>query len=122
MSNILSFSGHVVKTQTMADKSVRIWLDTAKEMIDPNELAQLFTLSEEVVSIGVKVGQFKDEELLQLPEPKAEPGEKSQAERLKAVLFVWHKQMGGTLETWPNFYKGKTETLIQSIKDKLEPE
>ncbi len=59
-----------------------------------------------------------------LVEVKAEFDEKRPSERLRAVLFVLHKQL--TLKhqiaiSFDEFYKNQMSSTIQSYKDQLEP-
>lgn len=59
-----------------------------------------------------------------LVEVKAEFDEKRPSERLRAVLFVLHKQL--TLQhkievSFDSFYLSQMQRLIQSVKDQLEP-
>jgi len=59
-------------------------------------------------------------------ESEAEP--KSKAQRLRAVLFVWWKQSkkqeyeGRPSTTFEEFYHMKMDSIIQKVKDTLEPE
>jgi hypothetical protein len=46
--------------------------------------------------------------------------DKSPSERLRAVLFVYWKQLGGT-GSFNEFYKSKIDKWIDAIKERLEP-
>lgn len=51
--------------------------------------------------------------------PKEFRNEKSQSQRLRAVLFLWWQQDGSKGE-FESFYRQKMETIINWVKDKLE--
>jgi len=119
MTDIITFNGHVKSISTKADRSVKIVIETATELTDPMELAEMFSLSDDVVSFGLKRGHFTKDELLNIPEPQTDyRGEKSEGQRLRAVLYRWWERKGK-----PNdfnlFYKQNMERVIDQIKDKL---
>ena len=54
-----------------------------------------------------------------IPDEDAEENKKP-SRRLRATLYVLHKQNGGTDETWESFYREQIEKIITHIKSKLE--
>jgi hypothetical protein len=73
-------------------------------------------------TLAFKIGDFTDEELLDLPEVKPEfANSKSPSERLRNVLFVLHKQQGGMPEDFEAWRIQKMEQIIEFYKAKLEP-
>jgi len=53
-------------------------------------------------------------------ESEAEP--KSKCQRLRSVLYVWWKQAKPPNGTFQDFYDRKMESIIDKVKDALEPE
>ena len=60
-----------------------------------------------------------DEPNIDLVEVKSEVNTKTQAQRIRSVLYLWWESLGkqGDFET---FYKQKTENIIEQIKQKLD--
>lgn len=56
-----------------------------------------------------------------IPKEDAEPGTKSQSQRLRDVIFILWKQKGGKGD-FETFYRVYLEKLIELTKSKLEPE
>lgn len=65
---------------------------------------------------------FSPSQELEAPsEPPAEfRNDRSPSQRLRAVIYVWHQQSKSDIP-FEQFYCDKIETVIQWIKDKLEP-
>lgn len=55
-----------------------------------------------------------------IPTDDAPSDMKSQSQRLRAVLFLYHKQQGGKNEDFQPFYNLKMEQFINKVKDQLE--
>lgn len=116
---MIIFQGNIDGVKTRKDRSVKIELVTALEMTNPEEMAKLFSLSNEAVSIAMKVGHISDEEALNIPEPQKDyREEKSPSQRLKAVWYLLWKQQGeqGDFDT---YYKRSMNRVIDQIKEKL---
>jgi hypothetical protein len=65
--------------------------------------------------------RIQPENLVNLPEIKPEfKNEKSPAQRLKSILFVYWNQ-NGSKGDFEDFYKDYIEKIIESIKEKLNP-
>ncbi len=62
-----------------------------------------------------------EDEMVDIPDEKADPmtGTKTQAQRLRAALYVLWKQRGGTGNS-EDFYRSYMENIIDQIKSKLE--
>ena len=66
-------------------------------------------------------GILTDEEKKAIDGASIELNGKTQSERIRNVLFVLNQQENGG-ENFDEFYKSKTEELIQHFKNKLDPE
>lgn len=109
----------VVKVETKANRSLRIVCDTQENMTDEN-MARVMALYE-------KYGHWvflpderevQPEDVVDLPPLPKREDEKSPAQRLRAVLFVYFKQKGepGDFES---FYNTQVGRFIEAIKEKL---
>jgi len=104
----------ITKVQTMADGSIQTVASHPE--LPPKEMATLFELRK---SQGWWL--FSENPLTEqdVPEEKAQVGEKTQAQRLRAVLHVLWEQRGrqGTSET---FYRTNMENIINQVKEQLD--
>lgn len=116
---IVTFTGQIQKIESRADRSVKLTIVTSTEVNNPQELAKIFSMADEVVGVGIKEGHMTTVELLDLPEPDPEfKGDKTPAQRMRAVLYRWWEGKGkpGDFEM---FYKTQYERLIDQVKEKL---
>lgn len=104
----------ITKIETLADRSIKMSVSTP-ELVD-DEMAKLFGLR---MLSGWFL--FSENPLTEqdVPDEKAQVGEKTQAQRLRAVLHVLWEQRGrpGTSET---FYRTHLENIINQVKEKLD--
>jgi|SRR3990167_197872 len=118
-SEIIIFQSHIGGVQTRQDRSIKVTLITALEMTDANELARLFSLNDQVVTVCLKTGMVTDADALALPEPEPDfRGEKSPAQRLRGVLYHLWEQEGKKGDFELN-YRRHMERLITRAKERL---
>ena len=105
--------------KSMADGGIRVFVDTQELTAD--QMAKLFQFKGELVKfVLASEGTKITEQDLEIPDEILEyKGEKSKSQRLRAVLYKWWEQ-GKQTNTFEEFYKIKMETLIDTIKNKLE--
>lgn len=111
----------VTKVETMSDGGVRVVVDT-QEITDPGELAKLFRLKKG--SIGhflFKAAEITAEDVPDEDAAMEEGEKKSPSQRLRAVLFVYWKDVKGGKGDFNAFYRQCIETLIEKYKEKLPP-
>lgn len=100
----------------MAHKALRLQVDT-QEDISPEAMSKLMDLYEQFGWFTFSVQQIEPEDLLELPEIQTEKGEKTKAQRLRAVLYrIWEK--GSKRVSSEEFYNIEMEKIIQHLKDK----
>jgi len=101
------------------DKSVKLSVETRE--LTPQETLTLMSLEGEEgwMLLSTNKDEIKEEDV---PEVNAELNQKSQAERIRAVLYKLYLQdtkeqkFLGTFET---YYKEKTEKFIEFLKGKI---
>lgn len=100
--------------RTMADKSVRLSVDTQE--VSPDEMAKIFALKGKYGYFAFSESKI---EKLEVPEVVQEfPDEKSPSKRLKAVIWkVWEKM--GKVGDYDAFYRTQMERVIEKFKEKL---
>jgi hypothetical protein len=55
----------------------------------------------------------------EIPEGNADFKGKSPSQRLRAVLFLLHREAGGKPETFPEYYNAELEKVINSYKSRI---
>jgi len=79
----------------------------------------LFELLDQLGWLVFATARIQPENLVNLPEIKPEfKNEKSPAQRLKSILFVFWNQ-NGSKGDFEDFYKDYIEKIIENIKEKL---
>ncbi len=110
----------IEKMTTRADKTVKLVVSTQE--LKPNEATELFKLINKAGYFLFKENEIFFEDI-PLEDAKIDDNEKSVSQRLRSVLFVWHKQQtekGKRTDTFNTFYREYMETKIDKIKETLE--
>lgn len=107
-------SAQIGSVSTRVDKSVGFRVTTGE--LKPDMMAQLCGLSGLAVSLFIQPHEYDGKDAVEVTS-EAEP--KSPSQRLRAVLFVWHKQMKST-ESFSSFYERQISLVIEKIKEKLD--
>lgn len=106
----------LTKVETRADRSIKLVFET-RELGEDS--VTLFKLAH---SEGWLVFSPTDDiEDTDIPDEKADSmtGTKTQAQRLRASLFVLWQQRGAKGD-FENYYKSMTEKFIETVKEKLD--
>lgn len=119
MDKIIHLQGHVDKVETRKDRSVKITIVSAKEITKPEELAQIFSINEEVVSIGMKVGSLSDQDMINIPEPEPDyRGEKPEGQMTRAVIWrMWESR--GKEGEFQDYYKKVMSRVREGLKEQI---
>jgi len=103
------------------DKTFSIIFGTSE--LNPNQITGLMQTLHDFGYVAFKPEPFNndDKQLLErLKTDKLEDGEKTPAQRLRAVLYVNWEQNKQGYSTFVDFYNAKMELLITHFKGKLE--
>jgi len=109
----VKFTGQVTSIRGKIDKSVG--LNIATPELRPDEKSMFFELQGVNSEISIKPLEEKVEPY----KIEKEVESKTPSQRLRAVLFIWWKQMGEKGE-FGDFYKKHMELFIEHVKNKLE--
>ncbi len=116
--SIVLFQGEISQISTRKDRTVKIVVESAMELNDPDELSKLFSLKANTVYVAIKESDFKKEDTDAIPEPEMDVGEKRPGVRLRGSLFrLWEQQ--GRHGDFEIYYKTSMERLINNVKEKL---
>lgn len=105
----------LTKVETRTDRSIKLVFDT-RELGE--DTATLFKLAHsEGWLVYASTDDITDEDI---PDERADSmtGSKTQAQRLRASLFVLWKQRGAKGD-FENYYRSMTEKFIETVKEKL---
>ena len=107
---------HAIITGLRSKVDRSLGLTIATPELSPAEKAEMMTLQGINVDLTIKP---LDKEPTETYEVKKEMGSKTQAQRIRAVIYLLWKQDGekGDLDT---YYREKTEKYISFLKEKLE--
>ena len=100
--------------RSKVDRSLGLTLSTPK--LSTEERAEFMNLQ------GIScMATFQPlEEKVESLEIKGEVSTKTQSQRIRAVLFLLWRQ-AGEKEDFEDFYRNKTEQIIEHLKSKLDP-
>lgn len=115
MGNKVTLPAILTKAETRVDGSIKLTFDT-REL--GSDAAVLFGMARKegwllFAAQELSEGDIPDEK------PDSMTGQKTEAQRLRSVLFVYWKQKGeqGNFE---DFYRTQMSRIVEQIKDKLE--
>lgn len=119
--NLFQTPAQIMKLETMSDGGIRIVMDT-QEITNPEDLSKLFRLKKNAVGWLL----FKPTELVKEDIPEYDPAsfeeEKTPSQRLRAVMYVYHKQVLKRPDSeFDGYYRKYYEDRISSFKEKLPP-
>jgi len=121
MDKIFQIQAVLTKYKSKANKSVQFTFDTQENM-SPEHMSRLISLIDCLGWLNFAVRQIEATDLVNLPEPDKTMYDKGKtpAQRLRAVIFLVHKQKGGDTKDFPAYYDKAMEVLISQVKEKLE--
>lgn len=99
---LLKVPATISKITTMADKTLRLQVDTQE--IKPESAAKLMLMNDNLGVFVFSISDIKVEDLVELPEVKVEKGQKTPSQRLRSRLYVFFtehlKKDKKDFETW----------------------
>jgi hypothetical protein len=109
------------KYESKANGAVKFTFTTYDD-IRADLLATIISFIDNAGFLNFAVRKIEAEDLVDLPEidPAKYDEAKSPSQRLRAVIFLYHQQKGGTKQNFREYYLKAMERLINSYKDKLE--
>ncbi len=110
----IRFNGEISSINAKKDRSVGLRLNTPE--LSSKEKAELMDLQGINIDVFLKPFDTVPDDIVTVD---TDLNAKSSSQRLRAVLFVLWKQLGGT-EDFNEYYKMVMEKLINHFKGKLE--
>lgn len=112
----VSIPATITKVTTMADKSVRLQVDTQE--LDPETKSGVFEMHDKLGYFFFAEKEIRQIDTSKLPEIVLDEGERSPSQRLRAALFVYHEQQK-IKEPFEIFYRRSMDKFINQVKEKL---
>lgn len=102
----------ISKVETMGDKTLRIKLDTNE--LTNEAMADVMIWYGKFGNIIFKENatDFKNEDLLNIPDAIIDKDEKTPSQRLRNTMFIYWEQKGKPTKTFDEFYRKQMELLI----------
>lgn len=102
---------------TRKDRSVKVVIGTQE--LNPSEAGQLFQYMNQLVTVYISPAAIDNREIDQIDKLEPELNNKSQSQRIRAVLYLLHQQNAEGFKSFDEYYKSKTEKFIEHLKSKL---
>jgi hypothetical protein len=114
-------SAQIEGLRSRKDRTWSVTLGTQE--LTPEDSAEIMKLNGKLCFVGFKIDPFTNEEQKLIESLESEPDlqAKSLSERLRNVLYVWHKQSPQGFKEFKDFYEHYMTKYIDNIKIKLEP-
>jgi hypothetical protein len=121
MTGTVVLQADLKKLSSFANRTFDLTFNTSE--LSAESLGVLGSYLHLAGTLAFKIGEFREEEILELPEVRPEfANSRSPSERLRNVLFVLHKQSGGDPKDFEAWRTKKMEEIIEHFKSKFEPE
>lgn len=112
----VSIPATITKVVTMADKSVRLQVDTQE--LDAEMKRAVFDMHDKLGFFFFDEAEIRQIDTSKLPPITLDEDEKSPSARLRAVLFVLHAQQKSK-ESFDIYYRRFMDKIINQVKEKL---
>jgi hypothetical protein len=112
------FQSYLDKVSTLKDGSLKVTLHTQE--LDATDSAALFGLRNQLGWSLLSTNDINEEDIPDEP-AKDFREQKSQSQRLRAVLYVYWQQQGST-GSYDQFYQNQMERFIDQVKEQLDSE
>ena len=115
-----TFAAILNKVETRVDGSVKLVFET-REFSNPDHTAALFSLARKEGWLLFSANELNESDI---PKERAKiEGSKTQCQRMRSVLFVLYnkiKKNNALNVDFEEFYKIRTESFIENIKEEIE--
>jgi len=113
--------GVIISDRSMAHGGRQFKIETY-ENLAPDKVKRLIELEGKPGWFTFNTELIESVDLINLPkiDKTRYPEGKSPSQRLRAVLYLLHKQKGGKEKDWPMVYETNMEKLIAQFKDQLD--
>lgn len=119
-NEILQVEGQITKITTLSDGGLNLTVNTPD--LIPEDITTLMRMKNKLGYFVFKLSHMIEQDILNIPEEPIEKfaKNKSPSKRLYDVIFILWKQ-NGSKGVYEDYYKQKMELIINSVKEKLEP-
>ena len=121
MNELLQLPSTIEKITTMSNRTLRLQVDTQENLTD-EQVMKVMANHDKLGYFCFLVGENKiePEMVADLPELPTEKGQKTPAERLRAILWVYWDTKTNKQKASDIFYIEQMELIINKIKEKLD--
>lgn len=116
---MILIEGQIEGIMTRKDRTLKITLGSQE--MSPEKVGMVMSVNQKHTFIAIKEQPFQDEERAALEEAKSEYSHpKTQAQRLRGVMYINWKQNNEGYNDFTSYYQYKMERIIEHYKSQLE--
>jgi hypothetical protein len=118
---IFQLPGIIVSDKSLANGARQFKVETL-EAIKPNALHQMLTMEGKPGHFTFCAELIEADDLVELPklERSKYPQGKTPSQRLRAELWLYHQEKGGTEKDFPAFYEKAIDAFIAQVREKRD--
>lgn len=110
---------YITNITSLKDLSLKLSLTTQE--IDSDQMTRIFQLRGQLVKVYISDGNILPEVQTEVDNLLVEEkGNKTESQRLRAVLYRYWEQDQNGFDTFALYYADRMERIINQIKDKLD--
>jgi hypothetical protein len=109
----VQFPSQLTKLETRVDGSIKLSIETQE--LSGSDMADLFAYRGQ---LGYTTFTPNPDAVV-VPDAPVEDNSKSEAQRLRSVLYIAWEQSGKKIDTFNQYYAIQMERIINQIKDRL---
>jgi hypothetical protein len=117
-SDIFAVPSTIVKVETMADRTLKLRVDTAQELLAEDE-AKVMRLRGQLGWFVYSTREISESDIPDV-EIDAEVDEKSPSQRLRNIIWVHWDQNTNKSKTFDVYYREVMDKIINKLREDLE--
>ena len=115
---MITIAGQIEAISSRKDKTVKLTIGTQE--LNPNQAAQLFTLTQQFCYLALKQENFSKEETDLLETIKTDlETQKTPSQRLRGILFLNYQQDNKGYKDFSTYYQSEMDKICDHFKNKL---
>lgn len=115
---MITIAGQIESISSRKDKTIKLTIGTQE--LNPNQAAQLFTLTQQFCYLALKPETFTKEDTDLLDNIKTDlETQKTPSQRLRGILFLNYQQDTKGYKDFSTYYQGEMDKICEHYKNKL---
>lgn len=115
---MITIAGQIEAISSRKDKTIKLTIGTQE--LNPNQAAQLFTLTQQFCYLGLKQETFTKEDSDLIDNLKTDlETQKTPSQRLRGILYLNYQQDNKGYKDFSTYYQSEMEKICEHYKNKL---